>query len=99
MIAKIARFEWERTRSEQETRAYQLLEGYGLAPRFIAHVHENGRVAGFLLEKIEGRSASFQDLSLCETALGKIHKLGLRHGDVYRYKFLVTEEVVKLLDF
>jgi len=99
MIAKIARFEWELPRVEQETRAYQLLEGSGLAPRFLAHVHENGRIVGFLLEKIEGRSASFQDLSVCESALGKLHELGLVHGDVNRYNFLVTEEGVKLLDF
>lgn len=99
MIAKIARFEWEIPRAEQETRAYQLLEGSGLAPRFLAHVHENGRIVGFLLEKTEGRSASIQDLSACETALGKLHELGLVHGDVNRYNFLVTEEGVKLLDF
>jgi predicted Ser/Thr protein kinase len=99
MIAKIARFEWELPRIEQETRAYQLLEGSGLAPRFLAHLHENGRIAGFLLEKLEGRSASFQDLSVCETALGKLHELGLVHGDVNRYNFLVTEEGAKLLDF
>lgn len=99
VIAKIARFEWELPRIEQETRAYQLLEGHGLAPRFLAHVHEDGRVMGFLLEKIEGRPASFQDLSVCETALGKLHELGLVHGDVNRYNFLVTEEGAKLLDF
>jgi len=99
VIAKIARFEWELPRIEQETRAYQLLDGSGLAPRFLAHVHENGRIVGFLLEKIEGRSASFQDLSVCETALRKLHELGLAHGDVNRYNFLVTEEGVKLLDF
>ncbi|KAI1399712.1 alpha-galactosidase A [Hypoxylon fuscum] len=99
VIAKIARFEWEVPRIEQETRAYQLLEGSGLAPRFLAHVHENGRIMGFLLEKIEGRPASVQDLSACETALGKLHELGLVHGDVNRYNFLVTEEGVKLIDF
>jgi RIO-like serine/threonine protein kinase len=44
-------------------------------------------------------SASFQDLSVCETALGKLHELGLVHGDVNRYNFLATEEGVKLLDF
>jgi RIO-like serine/threonine protein kinase len=54
---------------------------------------------GFLLEKIEGRPASFQDLSICEAALGKLHKLGLIHGDVNRYNFLVTKEGVKLFDF
>lgn len=99
MIAKIARFEWELPRIEQETRAYQLLKGYGLAPRFLAHVHENGRIVGFLLEKIEGRSASIQDLSVCEAALRKLHKLGLVHGDVNRYNFLITEEGAKLIDF
>ncbi|KAK2015964.1 hypothetical protein LZ32DRAFT_113856 [Colletotrichum eremochloae] len=99
VIAKIARFEWEMPRIEQETRAYQLLEGCQLAPRFLAHVHENGRIVGFLLEKIEGRSASLQDLSICETALGKFHKLGLLHGDVNRYNFIVTEEGAKLIDF
>jgi RIO-like serine/threonine protein kinase len=76
-----------------------LLEGSGLVPRFLAHVHENGRIVGFLLEKIERRSASLQDLSVCEAALGKLHELGLVHGDVNRYNFLVTEEGVKLLDF
>ncbi|KAK4108643.1 alpha-galactosidase A [Canariomyces notabilis] len=99
VIAKIARFEWEVPRIKQETRAYQLLEGHGLAPRFLGHVHENGRVMGFLLEKIEGRSASLADLDMCEAALGKLHALGLIHGDVNRYNFLVTEEGVKLLDF
>lgn len=99
VIAKIARFEWELPRIEQETRAYQLLEGSGLAPRFLAHVHENGRIMGFLLEKTEGRSASFQDLSICEATLGKLHELGLVHGDANRYNFLVTEAGAKLLDF
>ena len=99
VIAKIARFEWEIPRIEQETRAYQLLEGSGLAPRFLAHVHENGRIMGFLLEKLEARSASIQDLDICKAALGKLHGLGFLHGDVNRYNFLVTEEGVKLIDF
>lgn len=99
IIAKIARFEWEIPRIEQETRAYQLLEGSGLAPRFLGHIHENGRIMGLLLEKIEGCPASFQDLSICEAALEKLHELGLVHGDVNRYNFLVTEGGVKLVDF
>ncbi|RAO67975.1 uncharacterized protein BHQ10_003987 [Talaromyces amestolkiae] len=99
VIVKIARFEWEIPRIEQETRAYQLLEGSELAPRFLGHIHENGRVMGFLLEKVEGRPASFQDLNICETALGKLHNLGCTHGDVNRYNFLITNEGAKLLDF
>ena len=99
VIAKIARFEWGVPRIEQETRAYQLLEGSGLAPRFLGHVYENGRIMGFLLEKLVGRSASIQDLSVCESALRKLHELGFFHADVNRYNFLITEEGVKLLDF
>jgi len=99
VIAKIARFEWEIPRIERETRAYQLLECSGLTPRFLGHIHENGRIMGFLLEKIEGRPASIQDLDICEASLGKLHELGFLHGDANRYNFLVTEEGVKLLDF
>lgn len=51
------------------------------------------------IEKIEGRPASFHDLSICETALEKLHELGLVHGDVNRYNVLITEEGVKVLDF
>jgi RIO-like serine/threonine protein kinase len=54
---------------------------------------------GFVLEKIEGRPASLQDLSLCEAALWKLHSLGHVHDDVNRYNFLITNDEVKLLDF
>lgn len=54
---------------------------------------------GFLLERLEGRFASGQDLNVCEAALRKLHGLGLLHGDVNRYNFIVTQEGVKLLDF
>lgn len=76
MIAKIARFEWEVPRIERETIAYQLLEGSGPAPRFLAHIHENGRIMGFLLEKLEGRHASIQDLSACEAVPKSFHERG-----------------------
>lgn len=99
IVAKIARFDWEIPRIDRETRAYQLLEGSGLAPRFLGHIHENGRIIGFLLERIEGRPASIQDLGICETALGRLHQLGYLHGDANRFNFLIAEEGVKLLDF
>ena len=54
---------------------------------------------GFLLEKVEGRPASLPDLSICNTALEKLHQLGFTHGDVNRHNFLVTEDGVRLLDF
>ncbi|KAI8965025.1 hypothetical protein F5Y11DRAFT_314412 [Daldinia sp. FL1419] len=100
VVGKIASFEWEIPPIEKETRAYQLLEGSGLAPRFLAHVREGRRIIGFLLEKLEGRTPSFQDLSICEAALRKLHGLGYAHGDVSPSNFLITEDgEVKLLDF
>lgn len=107
MIVKIARFEWEIRRIERETRAYQVLGQRGasdVAPRFLGHVHEGGRVMGLLLEKWDGRSggASIEDLSACEAALARFHGLGLFHGDANRYNFLVGQDgcgEVKLIDF
>lgn len=104
VIAKIARFEWEIPRIERETRAYQLLEQQqaapGLAPRFLGHLHEHGRVMGFIIEKLEHRQhASLDHLKACEMALGEFHKFGL-HGDVNRHNFLVGQDgEVTLLDF
>ena len=98
-IAKIASFEFEIFRIEQETRIYQLLEGTGLAPRFLGHVHENGRIIGFMMEKIEGRHASIEDLGTCEAVLRKFHVRKILHGDANRYNFLIEKDGVKLIDF
>lgn len=65
----------------------------------LAHVHENGRVVGFLLEKVEGRSASIQDFKRLRDSAGKFHELRRLYGDANRYNFLVTEDGVKLIDF
>lgn len=96
-IAKIARFGWEIPYIEREMRAYQVLvqkQASRLAPRFLGHIHEEGRV-----KKLEGRrSASVDDLPDCERALGEFHELGLLHGDVNRYNFLVGGDGVKLID-
>ncbi|KAH7012321.1 hypothetical protein B0J12DRAFT_690621 [Macrophomina phaseolina] len=103
VIAKIARFEWEIHRIERETRAYLALLQHGasdVAPRFLGHVHESGRVIGFLLEKLEGqRNASIDDLSGCEAVLVRLHGLGLLHGDANRYNFLVGQDGVRIIDF
>jgi hypothetical protein len=104
VIAKIARFEWEIPRIERETRAYQVLEQQqvapGLTPRFLGHLHEHGRVMGFIIEKIDDRQhASLDHLKSCQIALAKFHKFGL-HGDVNRHNFLVGQDgEVTLLDF
>ncbi|KFY72263.1 hypothetical protein V499_07593 [Pseudogymnoascus sp. VKM F-103] len=91
IITKIARFEWEIPRLEQETRIYRLLSGSGLAPRFLGHIREGDRVIGFVLEKVAGRAAAVEDLEACREVLGRLHGMGVVHGDVNRFNFLVGE--------
>ncbi|KAE8355913.1 hypothetical protein BDV28DRAFT_145711 [Aspergillus coremiiformis] len=99
VIAKIARFQWEIPRLSQETRIYKSLENTGLAPRFLGHVHEHGRVIGILLEKLEGRAANIEDLSACMSVLQHLHNIGIRHGDVNRYNFIIHNDTARLIDF
>ncbi|GLA06017.1 hypothetical protein AnigIFM60653_006538 [Aspergillus niger] len=99
VIAKVARFEWEIPRLSQETSIYKQLQGTGLAPRFLGHVHEHGRVIGFILERLKGREAGIKDLPLCQSVLKRLHDIGILHGDVNRYNFIVRGDAVRLIDF
>lgn len=101
MIAKMARFSWEVQHMEAETRMYQVLGGLGIAPKFLGHVHEEGRVIGFLLEKIpDGRHAEPADLEICKAALRRFHGLGFVHGDCNKYNFILRPDgQVVLIDF
>ncbi|KAJ5105523.1 hypothetical protein NUU61_002870 [Penicillium alfredii] len=101
-FANIACWAHEIPRLGNETYVYQLLaeqdtrdEISPIAPGFLAHLTENGCVMGFLMEEVEGRFASIDDLAACERALGRFH------GDVNRYNFLVDRASgeVRLLDF
>ncbi|KFY24379.1 hypothetical protein V493_05279 [Pseudogymnoascus sp. VKM F-4281 (FW-2241)] len=64
IIAKIIRFVWGTPPLEQETEIYRLLEGYGLASRFLGHIREGGGVIGFLVKDITGRVAGVEDLQV-----------------------------------
>lgn len=103
MIAKIARFEWEIRWIAQETKIYKLLQGSHIAPRFLGHIHEQGRVMGLLVEKVEGmREAGIEDLERCKAVLESFHALGMVHGNVNRNSFLVPVDddgQVRLIDF
>lgn len=109
-IAKIACFGWDIPRLERETWAYSALAQHQqshpneipISPNFLAHITEDVRVIGILLEKVDGSAASIGDLAACEALLERIHRIGLVHGDVNRYNFLVKEGVgceVRLIDF
>ena len=106
IVAKFARFLWETPYFASETAAYAWLKDSGIGPRFLGHLTEgkNGRVIGFLLEHISlARFAGLDDLEACQKALGKLHGLGILHGDVNRYNFLVQgegeEKSVTMIDF
>lgn len=115
-IEKIACFPWQVPQIERETWAYSELAHHHrqhpdeplIGPRFLAHLKENdGRVVGFLLEKLEGKPACIDDLADCEALLGRLHGgVGLVHGDVNRYNFIVNRAKghdhgadIRLVDF
>ncbi|KAJ5554840.1 hypothetical protein N7535_007283 [Penicillium sp. DV-2018c] len=100
VVAKFARFDWEIQYLENETTAYEWIEGHDIAPRFLGHLTEDGRVIGFLMERIkDARHAGPQDLESCREALSRLHRLGIRHGDTNRFNFLVRDSQAVLIDF
>lgn len=111
-VAKVTCFEWDLRRIENETWAYSILARHQkhhpdedpIVPAFLGHLTENGRVIGVLVEKVSGTYASIDDLTSCEALVRKFHRLGLIHGDINRYNFLVDRTVsdgccVRLVDF
>lgn len=108
-ISKIARWTWEIPRIDNETRVYEMFDQYQrqhpdeshIALKFLGHLTEDDRVVGFLLEKVDGRFACLDDLIQCEELVHRIHKLGLIHGDVNRYNFLVDDGSgnIRMVDF
>ncbi|KAI9753683.1 MAG: hypothetical protein M4579_005035 [Chaenotheca gracillima] len=102
VIAKLARFPWEIDYYNNETQAYSWIKGHGIGPKFLGHITEEGRVIGFLLEKVVGRHAETKDLERCQRVVARLHGLGLVHGDLNKYNFLVPfadQDEVCLIDF
>ncbi|RJE23054.1 hypothetical protein PHISCL_04619 [Aspergillus sclerotialis] len=100
IVAKFARFEWEIPYLESETTAYQWIDGHGIGPQFLGHLMEEGRVIGFLMERIKNaRHAGPQDLEHCRQSLSRLHRLGAHHGDTNRFNFLICDSRAILIDF
>lgn len=98
VVAKFARCDWKIGYMANETRAFQWLQGSGIGPWFLGHLVENGRVIGFLMEKIVGaRFACPGDLEGCQEAWSRLHRLGVKHGNTYRFNCLVCSE--KVIDY
>ncbi|CAC9887847.1 unnamed protein product, partial [Aureobasidium pullulans] len=91
VVVKLARFPWEIWQLDYETQAYQWIQGHGIAPAFLAHLTEEGRIIGFVMEHIaNARHAEPEDLPLCQETLRRLHRLGIKHGDVNKHNMLVA---------
>lgn len=67
---------------------------------FLDHLVEEGRVIGFLFERIpDFRHATPKDLPLFQQALSKLHQLGTKHRDINKHNFLIHDGKVTLIGF
>ncbi|KAK6072523.1 hypothetical protein SCUP515_07354 [Seiridium cupressi] len=99
LLVKFAEFPWQMPFFEAETTAYEWIDGQGVGPKFLGHLTEAGRVIGSVVEYIDGaRTADIGDLAACRGALTKLHSLGIKHGDINKYNFLVREGKAVLVD-
>jgi len=81
VVAKIVRLHFEIWRVENETRVYEMLTKYEMkspefpmiAPAFLRHLIEEGRVMGMLIEKLQGMRACIEDLEACENIAKHIY--------------------------
>ncbi|OAA63323.1 Protein kinase-like domain protein [Niveomyces insectorum RCEF 264] len=104
VLLKLAVWPWEVPFVDTETTAYEWIRTVpGVGPAFLGHVTEgkDGRVVGFAAEWVEGaRAAGPGDLAGCAEALGRLHALGIKLGDINKHNFLVREgHDVVLVDF
>jgi serine/threonine protein kinase len=104
LVAKFACWDWEIGYMDDECTAYQWIEGHNIGPGFLGHITEEGRVIGFLIERVtdetgDARHATPADLEACSQTLAKLHDLGILHGDLVKYNILVTSRGATLIDF
>lgn len=103
VLVKLAVWPWEIPSIEIETTAYQWISDSGVGPKFLGHLTEgkDGRVVGFIAEWVEAaRPAGPGDIDGCRNALGRLHELGIKLGDINRQNFLVRAgHDVVLVDF
>ncbi|KAG5768256.1 hypothetical protein H9Q72_004160 [Fusarium xylarioides] len=103
VLIKLAAWPWEIPSIEVETAAYQWISGSEIGPKFLGYLTEgkDGRVVGFVAEWVEGaRAAGPADIDDCKKALGRLHELGIKLGDINKNNFLVRDGYdVVLVDF
>lgn len=108
-VSKTAAFDWQIPSIGRDTWGYSILDRHQrlhphkslIVPRVLGHLTECGRVVGILLERLEGDVASVEDLPEFANALRGLHEIGLVHGDVNRFNFVVDKQSreVGMVDF
>lgn len=103
VLVKLAVWPWEIPSMEVETAAYQWISETDIGPKFLGHLTEgkDGRVVGFVAEWLtDARPAEPRDIDGCRKALGQLHALGIKLGDINKHNFLVRDgHDVVLVDF
>ena len=103
VLMKRAVWPWEIASMNAETTAYEWIRDSDIGPKFLGHITEGegGRVVGFVAEWVQdARAAGPGDLESCKKALGRLHALGIKLGDINKHNFLVREgHDVVLIDF
>ncbi|PYI06515.1 hypothetical protein BO78DRAFT_386882 [Aspergillus sclerotiicarbonarius CBS 121057] len=77
---------------ENETMVYEILRDTSIAPKFRGHIDENGRVVGFILEKVESRMPADRDFEACKAVLQRFHNLGWVHNNLKKEHFLIRPD-------
>lgn len=106
-LSKVAIFGWWIPQLQRETEIYESISRnlspgeHSIAPVLLGHLMEQDRCVGFLMQKVNGRHPSSDDLPACEAALRRLHRMGWIHGDVNRYNFLIEQSTghAKMVDF
>ncbi|XXG95660.1 hypothetical protein Hte_001929 [Hypoxylon texense] len=107
VLMKISSFpdQFEHAYSDNEVAIYKQIEGLGIAPRFLGHVTEHGRVIGFLLEYLDDATTvseiwNEETENACRASLEKLHSTGIAHRDAHRGNCLIRKDgSAVLIDF
>lgn len=102
LLMKIAETPNDMEAIARETEVYRAVQGMSIAPAFLGHIREEGRVVGFLVEYLHDYThPEGKDYDACRLALSRLHSSGYLHGDAHAGNFLVQPDgtAALLIDF
>lgn len=102
VLMKIAETPNDMETIAQETEVYHTIQGTSIAPAFLGHIREEGRIVGFLVEYLDACThPEGKDYDACRLALSNLHACGYLHGDIHTGNILVRPDgtAALLIDF